>query len=128
MRIVIKVCEKCGEKYGYKVSGSTSPSDWNKAKGVTWKYCAECSPKTFIRPELHCPPLQRVKRRLWTAIHNWFMRHSRWYKKRWRRGREPQPMYDMGPVTVKPYHKVDLSSIYRMQFDMRRTNGSDESK
>jgi len=118
MRIVPKVCEKCGATYRYKVSGSTSPSDWNKAQGVTWKYCSSCSTKTFIKPEFRCPPVQRLRGRIKTIIHNWLYKHTKWYGRWWRGGREPDRMIDMGPVTVKPLPKVDLSSIYMMEFDV----------
>lgn len=48
MMIVIKKCEACGAEYNYKVSGSTSPRDWNEKQGVTGKYCKECAPTHHV--------------------------------------------------------------------------------
>jgi len=49
MRIVHKTCENCGAKYSYMASAyGMSPSEWNKKKGVTGKYCAKCAPEHHI--------------------------------------------------------------------------------
>jgi len=119
MRFIPKTCEKCGKTYRYMLSGSSSPSDWNRAQGVTWKYCKVCSEKTFMPPEFQCPPVERFVGKLRTFYHNWMMKHSWRYRKEWRCGRVPDRMIDMGPLTIKPFPKVDHpSSIYFLEFDI----------